>query len=249
VDLVIHSATKYLGGHNDLMAGVVLGRKQLTEPIREYLKITGGVIDPHSSYLLIRGLKTFELRIKQHNRSGQLLAEYLEGHPAVHRVYYPGLPSHPHYAIATRQMRGFGGVVSFELEEDTDYVHAFLGELKLISIGPSLGGPESLITHPASISYYRCTREERLKLGIKDGLVRLAVGIEDTHDIIQDIDQALAAVSRGKSRSVDTTNHRPPRSAGRRAAKPGPKIKPGPKVKSGKGRGSSASRRVHPAGD
>jgi cystathionine gamma-synthase len=201
VDLVIHSATKYLGGHNDLLAGVVLGRKQLIEPIREYLKITGGVIDPHSSYLLIRGLKTFALRIERQNQSGQVLAEYLEAHPAVRRVYYPGLPSHPHHSIAIRQMRGFGGVVTFELEDDTDYVHRFLSQLRLIRIGPSLGGPESLITHPASISYYRCTRDERLKLGIKDGLVRLAVGIEDTRDIIQDIEQALAVVSGRKSRS------------------------------------------------
>jgi len=112
-----------------------------------------------------------------------------------------GLGQPPHHAIAVRQMRGFGGVVSFELEEDTDYVHRFLGHLKLVRIGPSLGGPESLITHPASISYYRCTRDERLKLGIKDGLVRLAVGIEDTRDIIQDIEQALTRVSGPKSRS------------------------------------------------
>ncbi len=204
VDLVIHSATKYLGGHNDLLAGVVLGRKELTAPIREYLKITGGVIDPHSSYLLIRGLKTFELRIRQLNRSGQAVAEYLEAHPAVRRVYYPGLASHPHHQIARKQMRGFGGVVSFEVEDDTEYVHRLLGELKLVCIGPSLGGAESLITHPASISYYQCSRKERVRLGIKDGLIRLAVGIEDTRDIIQDLEQALAAVApkrRGRRKS------------------------------------------------
>jgi cystathionine gamma-synthase len=201
VDLVIHSATKYLGGHNDLLAGVVLGKKELTEPIREYLKITGGVIDPHSSYLLIRGLKTFELRIRQLNQSGQAVAEYLEAHPAVRRVHYPGLASHPHHQIARQQMRGFGGVVSFEVEDDTDYVHRLLGELKLICIGPSLGGAESLITHPASISYYNCSPEERLELGIKDGLIRLAVGIEDTQDIIQDLEQALARVAPSRPRS------------------------------------------------
>ena len=224
VDLVIHSATKYLGGHNDLLAGVVLGKKALTEPIREYLKITGGVIDPHSSYLLIRGLKTFELRMERQNRSTQAVAEFLESHPAVRRVYYPGLASHPHYEIAKRQMRGFGGVVTFEVKDDTDYVHRFLSALGLICIGPSLGGAESLITHPASISYYKCTPKERQKLGIKDGLIRLAVGLEDTKDIIEDLDQALAAVdgrkaagsksSRGKSTASKPKSNRAARQAG-----------------------------------
>ena len=201
VDLVIHSATKYLGGHNDLLAGVVLGRKELTGPIREYLKITGGVIDPHSSYLLIRGLKTFDLRMERLNRSGQAVAEFLEAHPAVRRVYYPGLPSHPHHRIATEQMRGFGSVVTFEVKDDIPFVHRVLSKLKIISIGPSLGGAESLITHPASISYYNCTPAERHALGIKDGLIRLAVGIEDANDIIHDLDQALAAGPRVKVRS------------------------------------------------
>jgi len=191
VDLVMHSATKYLGGHNDLLAGVVLGRKDLTNKIREYLKITGGVIDPHSSYLLIRGLKTFELRMQRHNETAQAVAEYLESHPKVKKVYYPGLKSHPHHDIARRQMRGFGGVVTFEVRDDIPYVHRFLGRLKFISIGPSLGGVESLITHPASITYYRCTKNERLALGIKDGLIRLAVGIENASDLIEDINQAL----------------------------------------------------------
>jgi cystathionine gamma-synthase len=191
VHLVMHSATKYFGGHNDLLAGVVLGRQELTNPIREYLKITGGVIDPHSSYLLIRGLKTFELRMQRHNATAQAVAEYLESHPAVRRVYYPGLASHPHYQIAKQQMQGFGGVVTFEVKDDTQYVHRFLGRLELINIGPSLGGVESLITHPASISYYKCTRAQRLQLGIKDGLIRLAVGIENTEDIIDDLAHAL----------------------------------------------------------
>ena len=191
VDLVIHSATKYLGGHNDLLAGVVLGGRELTSRVREYLKITGGVIDPHSSYLLIRGLKTFELRMERHNANGQAVAEFLEAHPKITRVYYPGLPSHPHFDVARRQMRGFGGVVSFEMKNDVRTVHRFLSSLEYINIGPSLGGVESLITHPASISYYNCTRAERLKLGIKDGLVRLAVGIENAEDIIADLGRAL----------------------------------------------------------
>lgn len=191
VHLVIHSATKYLAGHNDILAGVVLGARTLTDPIREYLKITGGVIDPHPSYLLIRGLKTFELRMERHNSTGQAVAEFLEEHPKVKRVYYPGLPSHAHYGIARRQMKGFGGVVTFEVKEDVDYVHRFLGRLEIINIGPSLGGAESLITHPATISYYRHTRAERYQLGITDGLLRLAVGLENPEDIMEDIDVAL----------------------------------------------------------
>jgi cystathionine gamma-synthase len=192
VDLVIHSATKYLGGHNDLLCGVVLGRKELTGPIRDYLKITGGCIDPHSSYFLIRGLKTFELRMQRHNENGQKVAEYLEKHKKVKRVYYPGLKSHPHYKIAKEQMKGFGGVVTFEVKDDIKYALNFLSKLKIICIGPSLGGVESLVTHPATVSYYAITREQRLALGIKDGLIRLAVGIENTQDIIDDLNQALA---------------------------------------------------------
>lgn len=191
VDLVIHSATKYLGGHNDLLSGVLLGNREMVEPIREYLKITGGVIDPHSSYLLIRGLKTFELRMQRHNENGQAIAEYLEQHPKVNRVYYPGLESHPHHEIAKEQMRGYGGVVTFEVKDDIPYVLDFLSALQILNIGPSLGGVESLITHPATISYYDVPREERLTLGIKDGLIRLAVGVENALDIIEDINQAL----------------------------------------------------------
>ncbi|ABW67205.1 trans-sulfuration enzyme family protein [Desulfosudis oleivorans] len=192
VDIVIHSATKYLAGHNDLLSGVVLGSKKLVEPVREFLKITGGVIDPNSAYLLIRGLKTFGLRMERLNENGQIVAEGLERHPKISRVYYPGLPSHPHHDVAKAQMKGFGAVVTFEVEGDCEYVLNFLSRLKIINIGPSLGGVESLITHPATISYYDKTRKERLALGIKDGLIRLAVGVENAEDIIADIEQALA---------------------------------------------------------
>jgi len=191
VDLVIHSATKYLAGHNDILSGVILGDRKLTDPIREFLKITGGVIDPNSSYLLIRGLKTFALRMERLNQSAQEVAEHLEELPGIRRVYYPGLPSHPHHDVAKRQMRGFGSVVTFEVQDDAEYALRFLSNLKILNIGPSLGGVESLITHPATISYYMHTKEEREGLGIKDGLIRLAVGLEDTTDIIADIDQAL----------------------------------------------------------
>jgi len=191
IDLVIHSATKYLGGHNDILSGVVLGKKELTNVVREYLKITGGCIDPHSSYLLIRGLKTFELRMQRHNENGQKIAEFLESHPKVKRVYYPGLASHPHHKVAKKQMKGFGGVVTFEVKDDIPYVLKFMSRLKIINIGPSLGGVESLITHPATISYYAISRKERLALGIKDGLIRLAVGVENAEDLIADLDHAL----------------------------------------------------------
>ncbi len=191
VDLVIHSATKYLAGHNDILSGVLLGPKRLTDPIREFLKITGGVIDPNSSYLLIRGLKTFALRMERLNQSAQSVAEHLEELPGIKRVYYPGLPSHPHHDVAKRQMRGYGSVVTFEVKDDVDYALNFLSNLQILNIGPSLGGVESLITHPATISYYMHTKEEKVALGIKDGLIRLAVGLEDTADIIDDIDQAL----------------------------------------------------------
>ncbi len=199
VHLVVHSATKYLGGHNDLLSGVLLGKKELTHPIREFLKITGGVIDPNSSYLLIRGLKTFPLRMERLNSNAQTVAEHLEANDKIKRVYYPGLPSHPHHDVAKQQMKGFGAVVTFEVRDDAEYVLNFLSRLKIISIGPSLGGVESLITHPATISYYMHTREERLELGIKDGLIRLAVGIEDPEDIVKDIDLALEAAEKAGS--------------------------------------------------
>jgi cystathionine gamma-synthase len=192
VHLVVHSATKYLGGHNDLLSGVLLGKNELTNPIRDFLKITGGVIDPNSSYLLIRGLKTFPLRMERLNSNAQIVAEHLEANSKIKRVYYPGLASHPHHDVAKRQMKGFGAVVTFEVKDDAEYVLDFLSRLKILSIGPSLGGVESLITHPATISYYMHTKEERMELGIKDGLIRLAVGIEDPKDIVDDIDQALA---------------------------------------------------------
>jgi len=191
VDLVIHSCTKYLAGHNDILAGAVLGRTELVSQIRDLHKAMGGVIDPHCCYLLLRGLKTFPIRMAHQNAAAQTIAEFLEAHPQVQRAYYPGLPSHPHHAIAAQQMSGFGGVVTFEVDDDIDTALAFMNRLKIINIGPSLGGVESLITHPASISYYDHSREERLALGITDGLIRLAVGIENCEDLIADIGQAL----------------------------------------------------------
>jgi len=196
MDLVIHSATKYLGGHNDLLAGALLGPKGLVERVREYQGASGSVMDPHCCYLLLRGLKTFPLRTDFQSRSAQRVAEFLEGHPEIRRVFYPGLPSHPQHAIAKAQMSGFGAVVSFWAKGDLRKVQRFLDALKLIYIGPSLGGTESLITHPASVTYYRITRKERYALGITDQLCRLAIGVEDPEDIIADLDQALRGSAR-----------------------------------------------------
>ena len=191
MDLVIHSATKYLAGHNDILAGAVLGRKELIEKIKDYQHATGSIIDPHCCYLLLRGLKTFALRMECVNKSAQKVAEFLESHPKVDRVFYPGLPSHPHHEIAKAQMKGYSGVVSFWAKGSLKKVNKFLDALKWIYIAPSLGGVESLITHPATVTYYRFNRKQRYELGITDQLIRLAIGIEDPDDIIADLDQAL----------------------------------------------------------
>ncbi len=191
MDLVIHSATKYLAGHNDILAGVLLGRHELVDRVREYQRIAGSVISPLCSYLLIRGMKTFALRVAYQNQSAQKVAEFLEGHPRVRKVFYPGLPSHPHHQIAKAQMKGFGGVVSFWTKGSLKQVNRFLDALQSIYIGPTLGGTETLITHPATVTYYRNTRKERYQLGITDQLCRLALGVEDPDDIIADLDQAL----------------------------------------------------------
>jgi len=191
VDLVIHSCTKYLAGHNDILAGTVLGRKELIDQIRDLHKAMGGVIDPHCCYLLLRGLKTFPVRMAIHNASGMRIARFLESHPSVKRVYYPGLESHPHHKIAVEQMKGFGGVVTFEIKGNLANAQKFLDHLQLCFIAPSLGGVETLVTHPATVSYYSLTRKQRYALGIKDELIRLAVGVEDVQDIMADLDRAL----------------------------------------------------------
>jgi cystathionine gamma-synthase len=151
----------------------------------------GGLIDPHCCYLLLRGLKTFPLRVARQNENALTVAQYLENHPRIKKVYYPFLPSHPHYDIATKQMTGGGGVVTFDIKGSLSTAKKLLDALKLCYIGPSLGGVETLITHPALVSYYDCTRKQRYELGITDTLFRLAVGVEYVEDIIADLDQAL----------------------------------------------------------
>ncbi len=190
-DLVIHSATKYLGGHNDLLAGVVAGSREMIAALRDAQAMLGGIVDPQNAYLLLRGLKTLGLRLERQNENGLKMARFLEGHPKVHRVYYPGLPSHPDYEIAREQMKGFGGVVSFELNADLKRTGAFIDALRIPYIGPSLGGVEGLVEQPALMSHYELNSEERRALGISDGLVRYAAGIEDAEDIIADLQQAL----------------------------------------------------------
>jgi cystathionine gamma-synthase len=191
IDLVMHSATKYLGGHNDLLAGVVVGNANMIAALREAQGMLGGITDPNTAYLLLRGIKTFALRMQRHNANGLALARFLEGHTRVRRVYYPGLESHPSHAIARRQMRGFGGVVSFEIDGSLQLTSAFIDALRIPYVAPSLGGVESLVEQPALMSYYEMAPEERQRLGIGDALVRYAAGIEDTDDLLADVEQAL----------------------------------------------------------
>lgn len=192
VDYVLHSATKYLAGHNDLLAGVILGSQEKMAPIRKLRNVMGGVNAPHNIYLLQRGLKTFALRMKQHNATGQAVAEFLDAHPKVQRVYYPGLPSHPSYDLAKRYLNGYGGLLSFTLvDPDWRAAAKVIDSVRIPHIGPSLGGAESLIEQPYILSFYKNTPEERAAVGIPDNMVRLACGLEEAEDLIQDLEQAL----------------------------------------------------------
>jgi cystathionine gamma-synthase len=193
-DLVLHSATKYLGGHNDLMAGAAAGKADIVGELRRAVGVLGGCTDAHSAYLLLRGMKTLALRMARHNETGLRVAEMLEAHPRVQRVWYPGLPSHPDHLTAKRLMQGFGGVVSFELDADLEATMRFVDRCRIPYIAPSLGGVESLIEMPVVMSYWDQPREERLRLGITDSLVRLSCGIEDTRDLLADLEQALSVV-------------------------------------------------------
>lgn len=191
-DLVVHSATKYLNGHSDIVAGAVAGSSALIERIRHKANHLGGSLDPHAAFLLNRGLKTLALRVRYQNDSALKIAQFLARHPSVARVHYAGLESHPRHARARKLFTGFGGVLSFELKGDAALADRFASRVRIPAVAPSLGGVHTLLTRPATTSHAGLAREERLRLGITDGLLRLSVGIESTEDLIEDFSAALA---------------------------------------------------------
>ncbi len=191
-DLVLHSATKFLGGHADALGGVICGAKALIEQIYHFREINGATLHPMAAYLLLRGMKTLQLRIRQQNESALKIARFLEGHPAIEQVLYPGLESHPGHDIARQQMRGFGGMLSFILKgNDFDTVRQFLPRLRYAHAAANLGAVETIVGPPATTSHVECTREEREAMGIPESLIRYSAGIEDTEDLIADLKQAL----------------------------------------------------------
>uniref|UniRef100_A0A1D1YQ77 plant cystathionine gamma-synthase n=1 Tax=Anthurium amnicola TaxID=1678845 RepID=A0A1D1YQ77_9ARAE len=193
-DLVLHSATKYIAGHNDVLAGCLSGSEELISKIRLYHHVVGGVLNPNAAYMILRGMKTLHLRVQQQNMTALRMAQFLEEHPKILLVYYPGLPSHPEHHIAKRQMSGFGGVVSFEVNGDLHDTIRFIDNLKIPYLAPSFGGCESIVDQPAIMSYWDLPQEERVEHGIKDNLVRFSFGVEDFEDLKADILQALKFV-------------------------------------------------------
>jgi cystathionine beta-lyase/cystathionine gamma-synthase len=192
-DLALHSATKYLNGHADIVGGAIAGRTEWIERIRHRMNHLGGCMDPHAAFLLNRGLMTLALRVRHQNQSTLRIAQFLQSHPAVARVNYAGLESHPRHARARKLFAGFGGVLSFELRGSAEQAKQLMSKVTLPAVAPSLGGIRSLITRPAASSHAGLSPQERLRAGISDGLIRLSVGIEDTDDLIEDLDQALQA--------------------------------------------------------
>ena len=190
-DISLHSCTKYLNGHSDIVAGAVIGRGDLLKKIAHKLIHLGGSLDPHACFLLHRGIKTLAVRMRHQNRSAASIAGYLAGHAAVERVNYPGLATHPGHDRARRLLEGFGGMVSFELKGGLDAAERFMQRVRIPIVAPSLGGVETLVTRPATTSHAGLTPEERREAGITDSLVRLSVGIEDTRDLIDDFENAL----------------------------------------------------------
>jgi len=192
-DLVLHSATKFLGGHADALGGVVCGSKPLVEQVYHFREINGATLHPMAAYLLLRGMKTLHLRIRQQNASALKIARFLETHPRIERVFYPGLESHENHAVARRQMRGFGGVLSFTLKDnDFDAVCRFLPRLRYAHSAANLGAVETIVGPPATTSHVECTPEEREAMGIPESLIRYSVGVEDLQDLLADLSQALS---------------------------------------------------------
>lgn len=192
-DIVIHSATKYLGGHSDLIAGIVVSATQeLGDKIKFIQNASGAILSPHDSWLVIRGIETLHLRVKEHSRNALAVAQYLENHPAVDKVFYPGLPSHPNHDIAAKQQKGFGGIVSFTLKNNTeDAARLVVCNTKLFKLAESLGGVKSLLCHPAQMTHKSIPADKRRAAGVADSLIRLSVGLEEVDDLIHDIEQAL----------------------------------------------------------
>jgi cystathionine gamma-lyase len=191
-DLVVHSTTKYLGGHSDVVGGAVVGRRDLLQPIAFYQNAAGGVPGPFDAWLTLRGLKTLAVRMERHCGNARRLAAWLAEQPQVEKVYYPGLPNHPGYELARRQMRDFGGMISMRLKGGGEAARRFLPRTKLFSLAESLGGVESLVCHPATMTHASIPADVRLARGVDDGLIRLSVGIEDAADLQEDLRQALA---------------------------------------------------------
>ncbi|WP_104629150.1 cystathionine gamma-synthase [Helicobacter bizzozeronii] len=194
-DIVVHSGTKYLGGHSDVVAGLVTTNSQdLATEIAFFQNAIGGVLGPWDSWLLQRGIKTLALRMQAHQKNALCAAEFLQAHPKVQKVYYPGLPTHPNHTLAKEQMRGFGGMLSFTLKDDNKAI-LFVESLKLFILGESLGGVESLVGVPALMTHASIPKQQREAAGIRDGLVRLSVGIEDSQDLLEDLEQAFAKLN------------------------------------------------------
>jgi len=191
-DLVIHSTTKYLGGHSDVVGGAVVGKRELLQPIAFYQNAAGGVPGPFDAFLTLRGIKTLAIRMERHSSNARQLAAWLVSQPQVERVYYPGLPNHPGHELARRQMRDFGGMISIRLKGGTEAARRFMTRTRLFSLAESLGGVESLVCHPATMTHASIPVEIRQARGVDDGLIRLSVGIEDVADLQEDLKGALA---------------------------------------------------------
>lgn len=200
-DLVVHSATKFLGGHADALGGVVCGSRELVQRAFHFREITGATLHPMSAYFLLRGMKTLHLRVQRQNESAQKIARFLKSHPGVKDVFYPGLETHENHQIAKKQMRGYGGVLSFILDGDFDAVKVFLPRLRYANIAANLGSVETVAGPPRTTSHVESTKEERAAMGIPESLIRYSVGIEDTDDLIADLQQALEYTAKQSKRS------------------------------------------------
>lgn len=208
-DLVVHSATKFLGGHADALGGIVCGPKDLVNRIYHFREITGACLEPMSAYLLLRGMKTLHLRVRQQNESALKIARFLESQPQVAKVFYPGLPSHPDHEVARRQMTGFGGVLSFVLHGGFETVKTFLPRLRYANLAANLGAVETIAGPPATTSHVESTAEERAASGIPEALIRYSVGIEDVDDLIADLRQALGSLDLTSAKSSSVVSAEP----------------------------------------